>query len=184
MPLSLPRCLAVLSLFALAGVAISATTYRWVDAQGVVHYSDTPHPGAQEIQLTGAQTYHGTPVPAAAPAAPAAAASTGAVAYQSCAITQPAPETALYAPDTVNVSVRSTPALRPGDQIDAQMDGAILQPVGDGLSFQIQQPERGAHAISAVVRDASGTVLCSAAPVTFYVQLPSVNSPASPVKPH
>jgi hypothetical protein len=183
MPPSLPRCLAVLSLFALAGVAIAATTYRWVDSQGVVHYSDTPHPGAQEIQLTGAQTYHGPPAPAAAPAPPPAA-NAGAVAYQSCAITQPAPETSLYAPEIVNVSVRAAPALRPGDQIEAQMDGATLQPVGDGLSFQIQQPERGAHAVSAVVRDAGGTVVCSASPVTFYVQLPSVNSPASPVKPH
>jgi hypothetical protein len=183
MPPSLPRCLAFLSLFALGSVAISATTYRWVDAQGVVHYSDTPHPGAQEIQLTGAQTYHGPPVPAAAPAPPAAA-NAGAVAYESCAITQPAPDTSLYAPETVNVSVRSTPSLRPGDQIEVQMDGTPLQPVGDGVSFQIQQPERGTHAISAVVRAANGTVICSATPVTFNVQLPSINSPASPVKPH
>jgi hypothetical protein len=183
MPTSLPRCLAVLSLFALGGVAIAATTYRWVDAQGVVHYSDTPHPGAQEIQLTGAQTYHGPPAPAAAPAPPAAA-SGAPVAYESCAITQPAPDASLYAPETVNVSFRSTPTLRPGDQIEVQMDGTPLPPVGDGLSFQIQQPERGTHAISAVVRDAGGSVVCSATPVSFNVQLPSINSPTSPVKPH
>jgi len=59
-----------------------------------------------------------------------------------------------------------------------------LQPTGDGLSFQIPQPERGAHTINAVLRDTDGTVVCNAAPVTFYVQQPSVNSPASPVKPH
>jgi hypothetical protein len=183
MPPRLPSYLAVLSLFALGSAANSATTYRWVDPQGVVHYSDTPHPGAQEIQLTGAQTYHGPPLPAAAPPPPAAA-KTDVTPYQSCAITQPAPETSLYAPETVNVSVRSTPTLRPGDQVEAQMDGAPLQPVGDGLTFQIQQPERGTHAVSAVVRDASGTVVCNTAPVTFYVQLPSVNSPASQVKRH
>jgi DNA-binding IclR family transcriptional regulator len=180
---TLPRCLAVLSLFALASLAVAATTYRWVDSQGVVHYSDTPHPGAQEIQLTGAQTYHGTASPAAV-APPAADKQASAAAYQSCAITQPAPDTALYAPETINVSVRSTPTLRPGDQIEAQLDGAPLQSIGDGLSFQIQQPERGTHAISAVVRDANGTVVCSATPVSFSVQLPSINSPASPVKPH
>jgi len=180
---SLPSCLAILSLCALGSVAVSATTYRWVDAQGVVHYSDTPHPGAQEIQLTGAQTYHGTAPPAAA-APPAADKKANVAAYQSCAITQPSPEASLYAPETVNVSVRSTPALRPGDQIEVQMDGAPLQPTGDGLSFQIPQPERGAHTINAVLRDTDGTVVCNAAPVTFYVQQPSVNSPASPVKPH
>jgi hypothetical protein len=184
MPPSLQSCLAVLSLFALGSVAVSATTYRWVDAQGVVHYSDTPHPGAQEIQLTGAQTYHGTPAAETAAPAPPASAKAGAVAYQSCAITQPSPEASLYAPETVDISVRSSPGLREGDQAEVEVDGAPLQAIGDGLSFQIPQPQRGAHTINAVVRDANGTVVCSAAPVTFYVQQPSINSPASPVKPH
>jgi hypothetical protein len=179
----LRRCLAALSLFALGGVAISAVTYRWVDPQGVVHYSDTPHPGAQEIQLTGAQTYHGTPSAPPAAAAPADDKS-DANAYQSCAITQPAPETSLYAPEAVTISVRSSPGLRDGDQIQVQVDGAPLQPIGDGLNFQMAQPERGTHAISAVVRDARGTVVCTAPSVTFYVQRPSVNSPGSPIKHH
>ena len=180
----LQHCLVALSLFALGGAAVSAVTYRWVDPQGVVHYSDTPHPGAQEIQLTGAQTYHGAPSAAPAATAPATAAKANASAYQSCAITQPTPEASLYAPDSVDISVRSSPSLREGDQIQVQVDGAPLQPMGDGLSFQITQPERGTHAINAVVRDANGTVVCSAATVTFYVQRPSINSPASAVKPH
>ncbi len=179
----LQRCLVALSLFALAGAAMSAVTYRWVDAEGVVHYSDTPHPGAEVIQLSGAQTYHGTPNTAPA-ATPADAAQPATSAYQSCAITQPAPETSLFAPESVDISVQSVPALKDGDQIQVAVDGTPLQPLGNGLSFQIAQPDRGAHTISAVVRDASGAVLCSAAAVTFYVQRPSANSPTSPVKPH
>ncbi len=31
-------------------------TYRWVDADGV-HYSDQPHPGAEQITLSQTQTY-------------------------------------------------------------------------------------------------------------------------------
>jgi hypothetical protein len=56
-PLSL-AALAVLASLASAGIAVAQTktTYRWVDAQGVVHYSDTPQPGAQVIQLPSAQT--------------------------------------------------------------------------------------------------------------------------------
>lgn len=182
MPSIVYRCLVALSLLALGGSGLAATTYRWVDAQGVVHYSDTPHPGAQEIQLTGAQTYHGTPATAPPVAAPPPA--ERANAYQSCAITQPAPETSLYAPDSVDVSVRVNPALRPGDQLGVLVDGVALQPVGDGATFQVLQPDRGTHTVSAEVRDAQGTVLCSAAAVTFSVQRPSVNTPASPVKPH
>jgi len=33
------------------------------------------------------------------------------------------------------------------------------------------------------VRDADGTVLCTAGNVTFYVQRPSLDSPQSPLKP-
>src|SRR5450755_41738 len=114
------RCLVALSLLTLGGSGLAATTYRWVDAQGVVHYSDTPHPGAQEIQLTGAQTYHGTPAAETAAPAPPASAKAGAVAYQSCAITQPSPEASLYAPETVDISVRSSPGLREGDQAEVE----------------------------------------------------------------
>jgi hypothetical protein len=177
------RCLVALSLLALGGSGLAATTYRWVDAQGVVHYSDTPHPGAQEIQLTGAQTYHGTPA-SATPAAPPPPPAQVAGGYQSCAITQPSPESDLFAPESVNVSVRTSPALRAGDQVAVSVDGVALQPVGDGSAFQISAPDRGTHSISAEVHGADGTLLCSAAVVSFSVQRPSLNSPLSPVKPH
>jgi hypothetical protein len=42
---------------AVCGTAVSATVYKWVDADGVTHYTDQPHAGAQKMQLQGAQTY-------------------------------------------------------------------------------------------------------------------------------
>ncbi len=42
----------------------STTVYRWVDADGVVHYSDHPQPGAQRLQIRPAPTFHEPPVPA------------------------------------------------------------------------------------------------------------------------
>jgi hypothetical protein len=165
------------------GGSFATTLYRWVDSDGVVHYSDTPHPGAQQIQISGAQTYHGTtPPPAATPAA--AAQSKTAQPYQSCAIAQPAPDTALFAPESVDISVRLDPPLRPGDQLAVRVDGQTLQPLGSGLNFQLAQPDRGEHTVSAEVRDPDGTVVCSATAVSFSVQRPSMNMPQSPVKPH
>jgi|SRR5580693_7468616 hypothetical protein len=165
------------------GGSFATTLYRWVDSDGVVHYSDTPHPGAQQIQISGAQTYHGTtPPPAAGPAA--AAQSKTAQPYQSCAIAQPAPDTALFAPESVDISVRLDPPLRPGDQLAVRVDGQTLQPLGSGLNFQLAQPDRGEHTVSAEVRDPDGTVVCSATAVSFSVQRPSMNMPQSPVKPH
>ena len=44
------RLLTAVALILLAGVAL-AQAYRWVDKDGVVHYSDRPEPGAEEVQL-------------------------------------------------------------------------------------------------------------------------------------
>jgi hypothetical protein len=178
------RCLVALSLLALGSGVSAAIMYRWVDAQGVVHYSDTPHPGAEQIQLSGAQTYHGTPAPAGGPSAATPPVEPTVAPYQSCAITQPNPDTALYAPEAVDVSVRVIPSLRAGDQVSVSADGAPLPPTSpDGFNYQVLQPERGTHNLSAQVRDASGTVVCSSA-VSFSIQRPSVNTPGSPVRPH
>ena len=41
-------------LIAAAGLAAAAETYRWVDKDGHVHYSDRPRPGAERIELESA----------------------------------------------------------------------------------------------------------------------------------
>lgn len=184
---ALPAVLASLGLLLLAGIAAaqSQTTYRWVDAQGVVHYSDQPQPGAQVIQLPQAQTYR---APAATPKAPAAnppPLADAAAPYQSCGISQPATEASFFAPDSIPVAVQLAPGLRPGDQLSVTLDGSPLEPtVPGGAGYQISAPERGAHTLNAMVRDEDGKPVCQAPPVTFYVQRPSMNSPASPVPKH
>jgi len=177
--------LVALCLLGLGGLSLATTLYRWVDAQGVVHYSDTPHEGAQVIQISGAQTYHAN---SAAPAVPGVTAAQQPARkpepYDSCAIRTPAPDSNLYAPDSVAVSVEVSPGLHDGDQLTVQVDGRQLQSAEGVQSFVIQEPERGDHSISAQVRSPEGVMLCNAAPVTFSVTKPSVNSPNNPVKPH
>ena len=42
----------------LAGSATrAATIYKWVDENGVVHYSDQPHQNAQKVDVPAVQTY-------------------------------------------------------------------------------------------------------------------------------
>ena len=166
-------------------VAQTVTTYRWVDAQGVVHYQDTPKAGAQVIQLQSAQTYRAPPQsPAATRAASEATQQDPASPYQSCAIADPAPETSLFAPETVSIAVSIAPGLRPGDQVVLTVDGAALQPTAAGQQYQVAAPDRGAHTITAIIRAPDGKVVCRAAPVTFYVQRPSLLSPTSPARGH
>src|SRR5260370_5637988 len=69
-------------------LALAATVYKWVDENGIVHYSDQPHPNAQQVGVQPAQTYKAGDIPAApgGPAAPPAAAPPP---YLRCAIAQP-----------------------------------------------------------------------------------------------
>jgi hypothetical protein len=177
--------LVALCLLGLSGLSVATTLYRWVDAQGVVHYADQPHEGAQVIQISGAQTYHGNsaaPPPGGTAPPPASRKS---LPYASCVITSPTPDSSLYAPESVAVSVAVSPGLQEGDQLTVQVDGRQLQSgTADGQNFAIQEPERGDHSISAQVRSPEGLLLCNAPPVTFSVTRPSVNSPNNPIKPH
>src|SRR6185437_8495952 len=170
-----------------AGVARAAnggdgatTLYRWVDAQGVIHFSDTPQPGAQKMQVSPAQTFPSTSVP------------TGEVAprpsqqvYQVCAISQPNAEQSFYAPEMVGISVRLVPELRAGDQLAVSVDGHALSSIeGSAVDFELPMPDRRAHMLQAVVRDSNGRTLCASPSVTFYVQRPSLLSPQSPAAQH
>jgi hypothetical protein len=177
---------ALLGLLLASGVASAAKTYRWVDAQGVVHYSDTPQPGAEQVTLPTAQTYTPVPVRAAAPSTVAASGPPAEIAaYLSCAITEPVAETSLYSPDSVHVVVSLDPPLRGGDRLQVLLDGQPLESKSPAAtSLEAPQPDRGAHVLSAVVRDTSGKMVCSANAVTFYVQRPSLLSPQSPGKGH
>ncbi|HEX4051346.1 MAG TPA: DUF4124 domain-containing protein [Steroidobacteraceae bacterium] len=159
----------------------STTLYRWVDAQGVIHFSDTPQPGAQKIQVSPAQTFPSTHVAGGGETAPPSAQQV----YQACEIAQPNAEQSFYAPEVIGISVRLTPDLRPGDQLALSVDGHGISSIeGSALDFELPMPDRGAHMLQAVVRDAEGHTLCSSTSITIYVQRPSLLAPQSPADAH
>lgn len=161
----------------------TTTTYRWVDAQGVVHYSDTPQPGAEQLKIHPAQTYSAAHAPGQSSGSPAEQ-SAGSV-YQSCSVQQPAAEQSFFAPESIPVRLSLQPNLRSEDHVSVTLDGAPLEPVGDSpLNFRISDPDRGTHTLIVTVRDASGSVVCTSSGVTFYVQRPSRLSPQSPTRGH
>lgn len=183
--------LRAVSLAALAGAVTAlgadqstTTTYRWVDAQGVVHYSDTPQPGAELLKIPPAQTYSAAPASGGANYRPAAEPNAGG-AYQSCSVQHPAAEQSFFAPETITVSLNLQPTLRSEDHLSVTLDGTALEPLADSpLHFRISDPDRGTHTLSVTVRDASGNVVCNSPGVTFYVQRPSRLSPQSPTRGH
>jgi hypothetical protein len=170
-------------------LAAQATVYRWVDADGVVHFSDQPHQGASEIQVQEPQTYS---APKAAPANNSGAAAAAAAAkakasnfrYTNCSVGSPAPESDLTDADSVAVSVSLDPAPRPTDHISVYYDGApVAGSGGASTGFQISPLERGTHTLAVTVTDTTGAIMCQSGPVTFYVHQPSLLAPQNPNSP-
>src|SRR5205823_6336849 len=104
------RLLTLISL--LASLAVAGTVYKWVDENGVVHYSDQPHPEAQKVDVPPAQTYKGgasvPAMPTTGTSAPPAS-SEPASAYQGCAISEPAKDQTFTNVDALSVMVRTDP---------------------------------------------------------------------------
>ncbi|HNP35773.1 MAG TPA: DUF4124 domain-containing protein [Woeseiaceae bacterium] len=161
--------------FLLAGLLATgplfAVAYRWVDSEGVVHYSDRPEPGAEEISLPDANTttvrrYTHTVQPQEKPKPPASR-------YESIEIAAPAAEETLWNIEGVlKVSVALTPALQPGHQVRVYLDGKAKNV--SGMSFTLQDVYRGVHNLQAEVLDETGKTLIKSKPSRFYVQQNSV----------
>jgi hypothetical protein len=164
-------------------VAVSATVYKWVDENGVVHFSDQPHENAEKVQLKAPQTYTAPKTPAGP--SPRQAASRPGLAYQSCAISEPANDQMFMNTDTVTAGVTVQPAVRPGDTAIVTLDGQRVPgvPAGGG-QFTISPVDRGTHSIQVTVQDSSGVTVCTSPAVTFHVQQPSLQSPTRPIRPH
>jgi hypothetical protein len=164
---------ALLSLAA-AG-AFAGTVYKWVDENGVVHYSDQPHPNAQTIDIKSAQTYSAPSAPAQAPAQRQQS-ETG-PAYSVCELYRPENDEVFLNTDTVTAKLRVDPALRPGDRVTVVLDGKRQHdqsPAGTEFTLKV---ERGSHSLTAVVEDPDGKTMCTTGAVTFHVRQPSVKAP-------
>lgn len=190
------RLALLIGFLVVAGTAVAATTYRWVDEQGVTHYSDQPHPGAEKLQLSQPQTYSSsnTPAPSSAsradpnsarPSAPGTSrGADGTLHYESCAITQPAEDEVLFDP-AMTVRGQVTPSVRAGDKVVLVFDTANMEAPSPGqLEFHIEPVERGTHALSLQVRDATGKVVCQSRAVTFHLRQASELAPLNPNNPN
>ncbi len=182
------KCLILL--FALmAGAVHGAPAWRWVDANGQVHYSDTPVPGAKQIELAGAQTFGSQRQPSAPDksSSPATGKTTGpAQSYRTFNIVSPRQQETLWNVGTVvNVSVELDPPLSPNHLLDVYVDGQRRNLNSNGTDLSLQDIYRGVHTIQAVVVDQSGAEVIRSLATTFMVQQTSVQNPNnnSPVKP-
>ncbi len=160
----------------LASATVLAQAYRWVDEDGITHYSDVPTEGAEEVQLseysrnTGARLYRERAPSSAEAEQPA---DDQPFRYESLSISSPGPEETLWNIDGVlNVSVAVSPGLQSGHQLRVYYNGQ--QRLVSGTSFQIEEVFRGVHNLQAEVIDATGRLMIRSETNRFYVQQNSV----------
>ena len=152
-----------------------ADAYKWTDEEGLVHYSDRPHPGATIIDLD--QSAPARPRPTSrlgtADSGNDAAEEPSVNGYFSIAIESPAAEETLWnIEETLSVSITLAPELRPGHQVRVYLDKEP-QMVG-GTSFQLSEVYRGVHNLQVEVIDETGRLLIRSRPSRFYVQQNSI----------
>ena len=166
-----------------SAVASAASVYKWVDENGVTHFSDQPHENAQKVELKAPQTFSAPKT--TTPSRPGTPARPTEKVYQSCSMSEPANDQVFMNTDTVSAGTSVQPGVRAGDTVVVTMDGAPVPGVPpSGGQFTITPVDRGEHTIQMVVKDPSGATLCSSASVVFHVRQPSIQSPTNPIKKH
>lgn len=175
------RPLATFLLFCIALGAGAAEIWRWKDANGVVHYSDSPVPGAERVVMVdappqpagdgGAARQAPDPVLPEPPLAP--------VTYSRCEITSPANEQNFQGVQAVPVNIGVEPGLQPGHRIQVFVNGQQRSDwPANATSYTFAEVFRGSHTLTVRIIDASGRTLCAGAPVTFHLRQPGLLSPA------
>ena len=165
--------------------AAGTTLYKWVDQDGVTHYSDRPEPGSQRVQIGAAQGYKPAPVAARPQPAAAPRRDTQTVGYTRVAIDSPGAG-AVFANEGRSVAVSAVvePPLAPGHQIWFVLDGQRVEGLPTASTTAVLDVDRGEHTVAVTITDASGDEFISSAPVPFVVRLPSiVNPPQGPLLP-
>ena len=168
------------------GVAHAGKLFKWVDANGVTHYSDVPADGAQSVTVEGAQSYHAPATRVATPGATLPPVPGAVAAYASVVVTAPADGTVLWNENGgITVAAALEPALAAGHHLWFVLDGARHE--ASGTSAEVPAP-RGEHSLVAIITDDAGAEIARSASVSFSVRQNSAvrppQGPALPKKPH
>ena len=181
------RIFLILAGLAVALAAASQEIYRWVDKDGIVHYSDQP--GASNAELInviepngydageatteqdsgGSVDSSGQDEDSAPEVSP----------YSSLAIVQPTPDQVFFGSDAVvAVTADLQGTLRPDHSVVFFLNGN--RQTASGLSTEFSGLERGSYFLRASILDQNGKPVITSQQISFHVRQPSINSPQSP----
>ena len=163
--------------------------WKWTDANGVVHYSDVPGPGAVRVGVSVDQGSGGDSVSSAdagqdSGAADGAEGGEGSYvppassSYRSLSIQSPDDQASFFdANAVVSVQIASDPGLAKGDSVYLFLDGKRVADGGNAMAYSLSNIPRGEHRLQAIIYDQDGVEKIRSAPVTIYMKQPTVIPP-------
>lgn len=166
--------LTLLAAFA-ARPAVADDIYRWVDQDGVIHYTDRPpEDGAKPAKLPPLQSISAEGIDAVlAPNSAAGPVASG----LAVRLTAPSPDQTIRGAErVVPVAVALNRPLPEGARLVYLLDGNPMQTTTAQAS-ELTGIDRGTHLVAVAVVDASGKELARSAPVIVHVKPPIAQKP-------
>ncbi|HEX2492253.1 MAG TPA: DUF4124 domain-containing protein [Steroidobacter sp.] len=171
------------ALFLLAFLAVPAlagqTVWKWVDEQGVLHFSDRPVPGAAKVELASGSRADAVASPPISSSSSEGQRPVPGPVYRTLEITQPAQgESIINTSGRVTVTVNVEPGLQPGHQLTLYLDGSQVQGFPPNAnSYELKDVPRGEHRLTASISDGRGARVQQSGAVTFSVRQESIAKP-------
>jgi membrane carboxypeptidase/penicillin-binding protein PbpC len=157
--------------------AHAAIVYKWTDADGVVHFSDQPVPGAEKFVTTGSSRI-GTVTLGSSGSTAAKPKPTPSATSLSLTIDSPGNDQTITGNQPVKVHLALAPDLKPTQAITWYLNGSPLtNQAPDATQFTLDDLARGTYTLGATVVDQASGESKSAESVTFYVVRTSLLSP-------
>jgi hypothetical protein len=171
-----------LGLFALlaCGIAVqAAVVYKWIDADGVVHFSDQPVPGAERIVTASGSSRSGPAPPGSGgPSMAEPKHSASALDFEQFSIVSPVNDQTITGNQPIAVQIAIQPELKPTQSITWYLNGSpVANQPPDATQFTLEDLPRGTYTLGATVVDQPSGESKSAEPVTFHVVRTSLLSP-------
>jgi Domain of unknown function (DUF4124) len=159
--------------------APAAVIYKWVDSDGVTHYSDQAVPGAEKIYTASSPaTAASGPRSANLAGLPPPPKKPGSLNFTQFAITSPARDQTFFGEEIVGVNLLLAPELTANQTITWHLNGKELtDQAPDATHFVLQNLDRGAYALAATVTDQKTGESQSTDSISFFVRQPSALSP-------
>jgi len=160
-------------LFLLLSMPVQAVeVYRSVDQYGNTVFSDQPSDDAEKIEVRELPVVPGMEsIPSVSPRPRVVAR------YNAVSITSPANDQTYFRGDgDLLVTVRTEPRLSGADTLVLYLNDTE-HASGRATSFTIPELDRGTHQLRVAIKDGSGNIVMSSAPITFHMRQASVLQP-------